>query len=298
MNITDFLSQLRSHADKPVRFLLPDGGLIPAHFHITEVGHVLKRFIDCGGTRRTLETCLLQTWVHDDVDHRLVAGKLAMIFDKAGDVLPHHELPVEIEYEDGVVAQFPVEGAEIIDDRARFPLRLEAHGLPRAWDLPARRVLHDARSPTTKVVPSRPAARPARNAAEMNKLLSELLGTFTLVFAGTGAIVINDVSGGVIGHAGIALTFGLVVMAMIYTYGDVSGAHLNPAVTLGFAVAGRFAWKAVPGYVLAQIAGAMAASSVLRLLFPTHEKLGATLPSWLRDAKLRFGVHPHLPCSC
>jgi aquaporin NIP len=113
----------------------------------------------------------------------------------------------------------------------------------------------------------------------MNKLLSELLGTFTLVFAGTGAIVINDVSGGVIGHAGIALTFGLVVMAMIYTFGDVSGAHLNPAVTLGFAVAGRFAWKDVPGYVMTQVAGALAASGVLRLLFPTHEKLGATLPS-------------------
>jgi hypothetical protein len=88
MNITEFLSQLRVHADKPLIFVLPDGGLIPAHFHITEVGHVTKRFIDCGGTRRTLETCLLQTWVHDDVDHRLVAGKLATIFDRAGDVLP------------------------------------------------------------------------------------------------------------------------------------------------------------------------------------------------------------------
>ncbi|MCE2694223.1 MAG: aquaporin [Verrucomicrobiaceae bacterium] len=113
----------------------------------------------------------------------------------------------------------------------------------------------------------------------MNKLLSELLGTFTLVFAGTGAIVINDVSGGVIGHAGIALTFGLVVMAMIYTFGEVSGAHLNPAVTLGFAVAGRFEWKNVPGYVLAQIIGAVAASGVLHWLFPAHEKLGATLPA-------------------
>ena len=113
----------------------------------------------------------------------------------------------------------------------------------------------------------------------MNKLLSELLGTFTLVFAGTGAIVINDVSGGVIGHAGIALTFGLVVMAMIYTFGEVSGAHLNPAVTLGFAVAGRFEWKNVSGYVLAQIIGAVAASGVLHWLFPAHEKLGATLPA-------------------
>ena len=113
----------------------------------------------------------------------------------------------------------------------------------------------------------------------MNKLLSEFLGTFTLVFAGTGAIVINDVSGGVIGHAGIALTFGLVVMAMIYTFGDVSGAHLNPAVTLGFAVARRFAWKDVPGFIVAQIGGACVASGVLRLLFPTNDKLGATLPA-------------------
>jgi aquaporin NIP len=112
----------------------------------------------------------------------------------------------------------------------------------------------------------------------MNKLLSELLGTFVLVFAGTGAIVINEVSGGVIGHAGIALTFGLVVMAMIYTFGDVSGAHLNPAVTLAFAAARRFAWKDVPGFIGAQIGGACLASGVLRLLFPTNVKLGATLP--------------------
>ncbi len=113
----------------------------------------------------------------------------------------------------------------------------------------------------------------------MNKLLSELLGTFTLVFAGTGAIVINEVSGGVIGHAGIALTFGLVVMAMIYTFGDVSGAHLNPAVTLAFAAGKRFAWKDVPGFLGAQIGGACLASGVLRLLFPTNDKLGATLPA-------------------
>jgi aquaporin Z len=113
----------------------------------------------------------------------------------------------------------------------------------------------------------------------MNKLLSELLGTFTLVFAGTGAIVINEVSGGVIGHAGIALTFGLVVMAMIYTFGDVSGAHLNPAVTLAFATGKRFAWKDVPGFLGAQIGGACLASGVLRLLFPTNDNLGATLPA-------------------
>lgn len=113
----------------------------------------------------------------------------------------------------------------------------------------------------------------------MKKHLAELLGTFTLVFAGTGAIVINQVSQGVIGHAGIALTFGLVVLAMIYTFGDVSGAHLNPAVTIAFASAGRFAWREVPGYLGAQVAGALAASALLQFLFPHATTLGATLPA-------------------
>jgi hypothetical protein len=111
VTVSELLPQLRDHAGLPLGILLPDGGLVPAHFHITEVGHVLKRFIDCGGTRRTLETCLLQTWVHTDVEHQLLAGKLAVIFNQAGDLLPHQELPVEIEYEEGVVAQFPVEEA-------------------------------------------------------------------------------------------------------------------------------------------------------------------------------------------
>ena len=114
---------------------------------------------------------------------------------------------------------------------------------------------------------------------DMKKLLAEVLGTFTLVFAGTGAIVANGVSGGAVTHVGIALTFGLVVMALIYTYGDVSGAHLNPAVTVAFAVAGRFGWREVPGYVLAQVLGALAASGMLKVLFPEQANLGATLPS-------------------
>ncbi len=113
----------------------------------------------------------------------------------------------------------------------------------------------------------------------MKKLLAEFLGTFTLVFAGTGAIVINAASHGAIGHAGIALTFGLVVLAMIYTFGDVSGAHLNPAVTLAFAAARRFAWRDVPGYLGAQISGALAASLLLRVLYPQDATLGATLPA-------------------
>ena len=110
----------------------------------------------------------------------------------------------------------------------------------------------------------------------MKKTFAEFLGTFFLVFAGTGAIVIDGVSGGAIGHAGIALTFGLVVLAMIHAFGDVSGAHLNPAVTLGFAVARRFPWREVPVYLGAQLAGAFAASGLLKLLFPAPGTLGAT----------------------
>jgi len=110
------------------------------------------------------------------------------------------------------------------------------------------------------------------------QLAAEAFGTFALVFAGTGAITINDVSGGVITHVGIALTFGLVVLALIYALGDVSGAHLNPAVTIGFCAAGRFPLCLVAPYVLAQCFGAAVASLVMRLLFETHPTLGATLP--------------------
>jgi aquaporin Z len=81
--------------------------------------------------------------------------------------------------------------------------------------------------------------------------IAEIFGTFALVFAGTGAIVIDDVSGGAVSHAGIALTFGLVVLAMIYALGDVSGAHLNPAVSIGFFLARRFPGRRVPPYIMA-----------------------------------------------
>jgi MIP family channel proteins len=111
------------------------------------------------------------------------------------------------------------------------------------------------------------------------RIAAELFGTFALVFAGTGSIVINDVSGGTVSHVGIAFTFGLIVLAMIYALGDVSGCHLNPAVTLGFFLARRFEWQRVAPYVLAQCAGAFLASFVLRAMFPSHPTLGATLPA-------------------
>src|SRR5271163_2652061 len=113
----------------------------------------------------------------------------------------------------------------------------------------------------------------------MKKYYAEIIGTFGLVFAGTGAIIINDTSGGAITHAGIALTFGLVVLAMIYTIGDVSGAHLNPAVTIGFWAAQRFSGQQAWRYMAAQISGALLASLILKLLFPGNEKLGATHPA-------------------
>lgn len=113
---------------------------------------------------------------------------------------------------------------------------------------------------------------------EWRKLAAEAFGAFALVFAGTGAIVINDVSGGAITHVGVALTFGLIVLAMIYALGDVSGAHLNPAVTLGFFIARRFPGKSVLPYIACQCLGALAASFLLRFLFLEHATLGATLP--------------------
>jgi aquaporin Z len=113
----------------------------------------------------------------------------------------------------------------------------------------------------------------------VKRLSAEAFGTFCLVFAGTGAVIVNDVSGGVVSHVGVALTFGLVVLAMIYAVGDISGAHINPAVTLAFLAAGRLEKSRVLPYVSSQIAGAFAASGLLRVLFPAHATLGATLPA-------------------
>ncbi len=111
------------------------------------------------------------------------------------------------------------------------------------------------------------------------RLFAECFGTFALVFAGTGALVIDDVTGGAVTHVGVGLTFGLVVMAMIYAVGGVSGAHLNPAVSIGFWSARRLPTRAMLSYVASQCTGAFVASLLLRGMFPTHPTLGATLPA-------------------
>jgi aquaporin Z len=115
--------------------------------------------------------------------------------------------------------------------------------------------------------------------SNVSRYAAEVIGTFALVFAGTGAIVIDRVSGGAITHVGVALTFGLVVLAMIYAVGEVSGAHLNPAVTVGFFVARRLSGRHVAPYVISQLAGAFAASALMRGMFGTVASLGATLPA-------------------
>jgi aquaporin Z len=113
----------------------------------------------------------------------------------------------------------------------------------------------------------------------LRKSISEILGTFALVFCGTGAIVIDKVTGGAVSHVGVAVTFGLIVMAMIYGLGEISGAHLNPAVSIAFTLAGRLPAKALAPYIASQVAGAFLASATLRLLFPSDQLLGATLPA-------------------
>jgi len=112
-----------------------------------------------------------------------------------------------------------------------------------------------------------------------SKFTAELIGAFALVFAGTGAVIVNDQTGGALSHAGVALTFGLVVLAMIYAVGDVSGAHLNPAVTTAFWLAGRFPGGLVGPYVISQCLGAVLASGLLKFLFPNHSTLGLTAPA-------------------
>ena len=114
MKLNQLKRVLRAQPNAHPRFILPDGDPIPAHFHITEVGHITKRFIDCGGALHDkTDTCLLQTYVADDVDHQLTAGAFAKILDLGNKVLPHDDLNVEVEYDCCVVAQYSIANAQL-----------------------------------------------------------------------------------------------------------------------------------------------------------------------------------------
>ena len=117
------------------------------------------------------------------------------------------------------------------------------------------------------------------SSSSRNTYIAEAIGTFALVFAGCGAIVVNDLLGAQLGHTGISLVFGLIVMAMIYSIGNISGAHINPAVTLGFFFAGRIRKEEVLPYIASQLTGAILAAGLLKILFTNHETLGSTLPA-------------------
>jgi MIP family channel proteins len=110
------------------------------------------------------------------------------------------------------------------------------------------------------------------------ELLAEFIGTFVMIFAGTGAVMVNTLSNGAVTHLGISLVFGAVVTALIYSLGHISGAHFNPAVTLAFWSGGFFRRSLVIPYILAQVLGAITASGLLRISLGMVGNLGATMP--------------------
>ncbi|MFO1460801.1 MAG: DUF6428 family protein [Verrucomicrobiota bacterium] len=116
MKLSEFKDALAGHPNLALRFVLPDGLPVPAHAHVTEVARVDKRFVDCGGTRREERHCRLQTWVAEDLDHRLHAGKLLKILDQAASLLGTEDLDVDVEHEVAVISQYPLTGFEIRGD--------------------------------------------------------------------------------------------------------------------------------------------------------------------------------------
>ena len=124
----------------------------------------------------------------------------------------------------------------------------------------------------------------------LKPLAAEFIGTFLLVFVATGVVMADDISGGQVTHLGIGLSTGMAVSVIIFALGHVSGAHINPAVTFGFALGGHFPWRSVPGYVAAQFAGGILASAVLLALLGSVAHQGANLPAIGTSQALGFEV--------
>jgi hypothetical protein len=122
MTVKEFCRALESNPDVKMHWMLPNKSFVPAHYHITEVGKVQKDFIDCGGTVRSSTACVLQVWVANDEDHRLETTKLAGIMRVAGPLLQTDDLPMEVEYEQGVISQYPIGGMEVTPSGLLFYL--------------------------------------------------------------------------------------------------------------------------------------------------------------------------------
>jgi len=112
MKLSELKTALANDPNAALHWMLPDGDFVPPHFHVTEVGRVRKDFVDCGGVRRSTSACVLQLWTADDTDHRLVAGRLGMILGLADDLFENAETEVEVEYDRGVLANYPLGGIE------------------------------------------------------------------------------------------------------------------------------------------------------------------------------------------
>jgi hypothetical protein len=125
MNVKELKAVLANNPDKTVRFVLPTGSKVAPHAHVTEVARIDKRFIDCGGTKRTDAVCRLQTWMDDDTDHRLTAGKLAGILTKAAPLLESEALDVDVEHEAPFISQFPIETVDVDAESVTFRLGIK-----------------------------------------------------------------------------------------------------------------------------------------------------------------------------
>ena len=139
MNFANFHQLLDDHPDHGITLALPNGTEAPPHFHVTEVGAISKAFLDCGGKHHSEDFCVLQVWVADDYDHRIKAGKLATILDKARELFSSSEVPVEFEHEAPVLTRLPIESHLVGDDKITFTLKLKkADCLAKELCLPKR----------------------------------------------------------------------------------------------------------------------------------------------------------------